>query len=293
MTTTPADVPVASVGDDSSPPVAPAGPRRTLTDTIVLARRNMIKTLREPESLLDVTVIPIVFVLLFAYVIGPAVSLAGSGAGSGALHSFLIPGVLAFTMVTATRGTAVAVAADMHEGIIDRFRSLPMSRAGVLLGRGLADVSTTLLAIIVVSAAGLVIGWRPHHGAGPTIGALALVLLLGYALDWLFLFLGLLVRNVEGADQAGLMLMFVLGFISTALVPTNHETGWLRTVTYWNPVGVLATACRQLFGNPNPASGSPEWTMRHPVLASVIWAAAIIVVFAPAAVRLYQTRTSR
>ncbi|MGH9043891.1 MAG: ABC transporter permease [Acidimicrobiales bacterium] len=200
--------------------VAVGGPRRTFIDAAVLAQRNIAKTLREPESLLDVTVIPIIFTLLFAYVIGPAISLPGTP--SGGFHSFLIPGMLAFMIMNATRGTAVAIAADMHEGIIDRFRSLPMSRAGVLLGRSIADLATLILAIGVLVATGLVIGWRPHHSVGSSLVALALVLLFGFAFDWLMLCLGLLIQSVEGADQAGLLLMFALAFVSTAIVPTNH-----------------------------------------------------------------------
>lgn len=270
---------------------AAGGVRRTFTDAAVLARRNMAKTLREPESLLDVTVIPVVFTLLFAYVIGPAISLPGTA--SGAFWSYLVPGMLAFMLLNATRGTAIAIAADMHEGIIDRFRSLPMSRAGVLLGRSIADLATTALAIAVLVATGLAIGWHPHQGAGPAVAALALALLFGFAFDWLMLCLGLLIRSVEGADQAGILLMFALAFVSTAIVPTSHMAGWLRAFTYWNPVSVLAAACRHLFGNPNPAASAPAWTMQHPVTASVIWSVAIIAVFAPTAVQLYRTRTSR
>jgi ABC-2 type transport system permease protein len=271
--------------------IAADSARRTFTDAAVLARRNTAKTLREPESLLDVTVIPAVFTLLFAYVIGPAVSLPGTA--SGGFRPYLVPGMVAFMLLNATRGTSIAIATDMHEGIIDRFRSLPMSRVGVLLGRSIADLATTALALAVLVVTGLAIGWRPRHGAGPAIAALALALLFGFAFDWLMLCLGLLIRSVEGVDQAGILLMFAIAFVSTAIVPSNHMAGWLRAFTEWNPVSVLATACRHLFGNPNPAASSPAWTMQHPAAASVIWSAAIIAVFAPTAVQLYRTRTSR
>jgi ABC transporter DrrB family efflux protein len=282
---------------------------------VVLTRRNIAKTLREPDSLLDVTVIPIVFILLFGYVIGPAISLAfsgggggggggsGSGSGSGggsgshlaisAFHSYLVPGMLAFTIVNTARGTAVAIAEDMGGGIIDRFRSLPMSRAGVLLGRSVADLATMVLAVAVVAATGLAIGWRPHHGADQTVVALALVLLFGYALDWAMLCLGLIARSGEGAEQIGLLLLFLLGLVSTALVPVSHMAAWLRSFAYWNPVSVLATACRHLFGNPNPAATASSWAMQHAVAASLIWSAAIFAVFAPLAIQLYRTRASR
>jgi ABC-2 type transport system permease protein len=266
---------------------------RLLIDTAVIARRDISKTLREPESLLDVTVMPIVFILLFGYVIGPAISLTAGHTAASAFRSFLIPGMLAFTMVNAAGGAAVAIATDMREGIVDRFRSLPMSRAGVLLGRSVADLATSLLAIAVVAVVGLIIGWRPHHGVGHAVAAFALVLLFAYALGWVMVCLGLLIRSVEGADQARLMLLFLLGLVSTALIPVSHMAGWLQGFAYWNPVSVLAVACRHLFGNPNPTATSAAWTMRYPVEASLIWSAGIIVVFALAAVHLYRTRASR
>jgi ABC-2 type transport system permease protein len=271
-----------------------SGARRLLADTVVIARRNISKTLHEPESLLDVTVMPVVFILLFGYVIGPAISLAvgGGPAASGEFRSYLIPGMLAFTMVNASGGTAVAIAADMGEGIVDRFRSLPMSRAGVLLGRSIADLATSVLAAAVVAVTGLIIGWRPHHGAGQTVAALGLVLLFAYALDWVMLCLGLATRSAEAADQARLMLLFLLGLVSTALIPVSHLAGWLQGFAYWNPVSVVAVACRHLFGNPNPAATSGAWTMQHPVVASALWSSGIVVVFAAAAVQLYRTRVS-
>ncbi len=263
---------------------------RNFVDALVLARRNIAKTLREPQSLLAVTIIPVIFILLFGYVIGPAISLPGTN--SGGFRSFLIPGMLAFMIMNATRATATSIAADMNEGIIDRFRSLPMSRAGVLLGRSIADLATLILAIGVIVATGFIAGWRPHHSVASTFGALALVLLFGFAFDWLMLCLGLMIQSVEGADQAGLLLMFALAFVSTAIVPTTHMAHWLRNFTYWNPVSVLATACRHLFGNPNPAAHSSAWTMQHPVVASVVWSIVIVAVFAPTAVQLYRTRAN-
>ncbi|MFD5654964.1 ABC transporter permease [Streptomyces sp. NPDC127039] len=285
----------AALADPSPVLVEPrrrSGARRLLVDTAVIARRNISKTLREPESLLDVTVMPIMFILLFGYVIGPAISLAtgSTHTTTDEFHSYLIPGMLGFTMVNAAGGSAVAIAADMGEGIIDRFRSLPMSRAGVLLGRSIADLATSVLAIAVVAVTGVIIGWRPHHGVGDTIAAFALVLLFAYAIDWLMLCLGLVIRNVEGADQTRLLLLFLLGMVSTALVPVNHLAGWLQAFAYWNPVSVIAAATRHLFGNPDPAAASSAWTMQHPVAAGLIWSVGITAVFAAAAVRLYRTR---
>jgi ABC-2 type transport system permease protein len=272
------------------------GPRnsiaRLLSDTAVIARRSITRTLREPDSLVDVTVMPIVFILLFGFVIGPAISLAGGHTTAHAFHAYLIPGALAFSMINAAGGTAVAIANDMDEGIIDRFRTLPMSRAGVLLGRSVADLATSVLCIAAVLITGLIIGWRPHLSAGDTIAALALILFFAYALDWVMLCVGLAIRSAEGADQTRLMLMFLFGLVSTALIPVNHMAGWLRSFAYWNPVSVLASACRHLFGNPNPAATASAWTMQHPVVASFVWSVALTVVFGLTAVQLYRIRAS-
>lgn len=265
---------------------------RLLSDTAVIARRNITRTLREPDSLLDVTVMPIIFILLFGFVIGPAITLTAGHSTAHTFHAYLIPGTLAFSMINAAGGTAVAIANDMGEGIIDRFRTLPMSRTGVLLGRSIADLATSVLAIAVVLVTGLIIGWRPQLSAGNTIAAIALILFFAYALDWVMLYVGLAIRSAEGADQTRLMLMFLFGLVSTALIPVNHMAGWLRSFAYWNPVSVLASASRHLFGNPNPAATAPAWTMQNPVLASLAWSAALTAIFGLAAVQLYRTRAN-
>jgi len=269
---------------------------RLMADSVVIARRSIAKTWHHPDSLIGVTVLPVVFTLLFGYVIGPAVSLTDDdghvAAGGNAFHAFLVSGMFAFTMVNAAGRAAVGIASDIHEGIVDRFRSLPMSRAGVLLGRSLADLAIASLAIAVVAVTGVIIGWRPGQGAGQTVSAFALVLLFAYALEWVMLCVGLAIGSVEGADQTRLLLMFLLGMVSTALIPVDNLAGWLQGFAYWNPVSVVAVACRHLFGNPNPAAAASAWPMQHPVVASLLWSTVIIAVFAPAAFYLYRTRTN-
>ncbi len=187
-------------------------------------------------------------------------------------------------------GTAVAVVSDMSTGLIDRFRSLPMSRAAVLMARSLSDMLTQVIGTTVTAAVGLAIGWRIHGSAAHAIEALALALLFGYAFTWAGICLGMVLRSPEAAQQTGFVIFLPLTFISSAFVPTQSMPGWLQPVAEWNPMSSLAAACRGLFGNPNPAAQVHAWPAQHPELAVLCWSVAMIVVFAPLAVHLYRAK---
>ncbi|SEG93586.1 ABC transporter efflux protein, DrrB family [Actinacidiphila yanglinensis] len=260
-----------------------------VSDTVVLTRRNLVRTLSEPESLIDVTLTPVVFTLLFAYVVGGAIALPNGVS----YHDYLVPGMFAMTMASASTGTAAAVNTDMANGIIDRFRSLPMSRAGVLAGQSIADLLTTIIAVVVLAATGLAIGWRVHTDFGHAAAAFGLILLFAYALNWAMSCLGMVFRSAEGVQQFGVLMMLGLTFVSSAFVPTSGMPAWLRNVANWNPLSALAAALRQLFGNPNPAHTVDAWPLQHPVVATICYSVGMIVIFAPLAVRLYRTRTSK
>ena len=268
-----------------------AAPRRSsltwaIKDVVVLTRRSLARIAREPESLMDVTVMPLVFVLLFSYVFGSAIHLPGGGN----YHEYLIGGMLGMGLAGTAPGTAVGLVTDMSTGLIDRFKSLPMSRAAVLAGRTIADLLTQVIGLIVVVAVGLAIGWRVHTGPADVAAALALALLMGYAFTWLGACLGMFLRSVEAAQATGFILFLPITFVSNAFVPTQGMPGWLQAVANWNPLSALASACRHLFGNPNPAAAVHTWPMQHPELTVVIWAVAIIAVFAPLSVRLYRRK---
>jgi len=254
-----------------------------VSDSLVLTWRSVARIAREPETLMDVTVQPLMFVLLFAYVFGGAIGLPGGGS----YHEYLIGGMFGMGIAGSAPGTAVALVADMKEGIIDRFRSLPMSRAAVLLGRTTADLLTQVIGALVIAAAGLAIGWRIHTGPADALAAIGLALLFGYAFTWAGVCLGLVLRSVEAAQQLGFILFLPLTFISNAFVPTQGMPAWLRVVADWNPFSAVAAACRRLFGNPNPSALVHAWPMQHPELATLLWSGALLVVFLPLAVRLY------
>ena len=240
-------------------PVPPAStPRRGplgwwLSDVRVLAQRSLARIVREPETLMDVTIQPIVFVLLFAYVFGSAIAIPGGGS----YREYLIGGMLGMGLAGTAPGTAVALVTDMSTGLIDRFRSLPMSRAAVLAGRTLADLLTQALGALVVAGVGLAIGWRIHTGVADTLAAFGLALLLGYAFTWAGACLGMALRSPEAAQQLGFILFLPLTFVSNAFVPTQGMPGWLQAVANWNPLSALAAACRHLLREPGPGRLDP------------------------------------
>jgi len=260
--------------------------RWLVSDVAVLAKRSLARIAREPETLMDVTIQPILFVLLFAYVFGGAIPLPGGGN----YHEYLIGGMLAMGLAATAPGTAVALVTDMSSGLIDRFRSLPTSRAAVLAGRTVSDLVTQVIGTAVVAGVGLAIGWRIHSSVGAAVTAFGLALLFGYAFTWLGAFLGMILRSPEAAQQMGFVLFMPLLFVSNAFVPTQSMPGWLQPIADWNPMSALAAASRHLFGNPNPAASVQAWPMQHPELAVLGWSATLLLVFAPLAVHLYRRK---
>jgi ABC transporter DrrB family efflux protein len=257
------------------------------SDVWVLTKRSIARIRREPETLADVTFMPVIFILMFAYVFGGAILLPGSGN----YHEYLIGGMLGMGLAQTAPGVAVALVSDMSTGLIDRFRSLPMSRWAVLTARTIAELLTQIISAVVVVCVGLAVGWRVHTGAGDVIAAFGLALLFGYAFTWAGVCLGMALRSPEAAQQSGFIIFLPLTFVSSAFVPTQGMPGWLQPVAEWNPMSALAAACRHLFGNPNPAAAVHAWPMQHPELAVVCWAVAMLVVFAPLAVHLYRRKT--
>jgi ABC-2 type transport system permease protein len=255
-------------------------------DVWILTKRSIARIRNEPETLSNVTIQPVMFVLMFTYVFGGAIGIGGGGA----YHSYLIGGMLGMTLAQTAPSTAVAVVSDMSTGLIDRFRSLPMSRAAVLTARTIADLLTQLIGAVVVAAVGLAIGWRIDNGIGNAIEAFALALLFGYAFTWAGVCLGMVLRSPQAAQQTGFIIFLPLTFISSAFVPTQSMPGWLQPVAEWNPMTSLAAATRQLFGNPNPAAAVHAWPEQHAALAVVCWSAVMLAVFAPLAVRMYRNK---
>jgi ABC-2 type transport system permease protein len=258
-----------------------------MKNTWVLARRSIARIAREPEQLSDVTIQPVIFVLLFTYVFGSAIHLAGGGS----YHQYLISGMFGMTMVGTAPGTAVGLTADMSTGLIDRFRALPISRAAVLAGRTLSDLATQVLGLAVLVGTGLAVGWRMQHGIGDALLAFGLSLLIAFAMTWVGACAGMLLRSPETAQALGFIFFLPLSFVSNAFVPTQGMPAWLRDFANWNPLSAVAESCRKLFGGAGP---TPDvWPMQHPELAVIIWSIGLIAVFAPTAVYLYRRKVLR
>ena len=265
------------------------GLRWLVADTLTIAKRNIVHIRRVPEKLVNVTIQPILFVLLFAFVFGNAIPIPGGGS----YREYLMAGIFTQTIAATYMSTAVGVTEDMSKGIIDRFRSLPMTPGAVLGGRSVADLLESIIAVTVLVIMGLLIGWRAHNGIGDTLGAIGLLLLFGFAMIWVGAALGLYARTTETANVIGFMIFFPISFVSNAFVPTSTMPPVLQTIAEWNPVSATTAACRNLFGNPNPMPADAAWPMQNPVLASILGSLLILAIFMPLALRRYNSTASR
>ncbi len=256
-------------------------------DVVVLTRRNVVHIAREPLQLSDVTVQPVLFTLLFVYVFGSGVPIHG-----GSYKDFAIAGLMLLNLTTSAMGTAVGLSSDLSTGAIDRFRTLPMWRSAVLVGRSVADLLSATLCVTIVALTGLAIGWRTDASAISVLGGFAIALLFSYALSWGCACLGIVSKGPESAQGVGLIILFPLAIVSNALVPTVGMPGWLQAIADWNPVSAVTAAVRDLFGNPNPSATLTAWPMQHPIEASLAWSACMLAVFVPLAAHLYRNRTT-
>ena len=259
-----------------------------LTDGATIARRNVIKIGRMPELLVGVVIMPLVFVLLFAYVFGSAIDIEG-----GSYREFLIGGAFAMMLTFGATFTGLGLADDIQKGIIDRFRSLPMSRSAVVFGRTASDVIYNVVSTVVMVAAGYAVGWRINNGIGDALLGFGLVLLFAYAFSWIMAYVGLTVRSVEAINNASSLVIFPLTFIANTFVPSDDFPTPLRVFAEWNPVSTVAQAARELFGN--VPAGTPEpsaWPLQHAALYSLGWVVIILAVFVPLSVRKYQKATA-
>ncbi|HXV71248.1 MAG TPA: ABC transporter permease [Acidimicrobiia bacterium] len=258
-------------------------------DGLAVAQRNLIKIKRVPELLVWVLISPIMFVLLFAYVFGGAIDVPGLD-----YREFLMAGIFAQTVVFGATFTGAGLAEDMQKGIIDRFRSLPMSRSAVLIGRTSSDVVYNVLSIAIMALTGLVVGWGIHTSALEAAAGFGLLLLFAYSFSWVMATVGLLVPSPEVVNNASFMVIMPLTFISNAFVPSESLPTPLRIFAEWNPVSAVTQAARNLFGNTSPLAPAPDaWSLQNPELYTLIWVVVLVAVFAPISVRLYKRAATK
>jgi ABC transporter DrrB family efflux protein len=265
----------------------PRGLRDLLSDTWVFTRRNLEHIRQIPEKLLDVTVQPLMFVLLFAYVFGGAINVQG-----GNYREYLIGGILIQSLAFGMMGPATAIATDLTEGVIDRFRSLPAIRSAYLLGHYLAELAGMVLSIIVLLGTGLIVGWRTHTDIWHIGEAILLLLVFASAMIWVGTIIGILVRSPDAVMGVGFVIVFPLTFLSSAFVPIATMPNVLQWFASVNPITVFVAAVRELFGNPLTPVTKHVWPLDHPVLAAWLYSVAILAITVPVALRRYRIRTT-
>jgi ABC transporter DrrB family efflux protein len=266
-------------------PAVQRSPARALGDIAVITRRNLLYTVRLPQVLVLSSIMPVIFILMFTYVFGGAVRQALPPAAAGSYVNWLVPGLLAQFALFGGTGTASGLAEDLSRGVVDRFRSLPMSTVAPLAGRTLADLARSALTLTLMVAVGLAIGFRPQTGLLGLLGAVAVGLAFGYAWSWVMALLALVVRSAEAVQAATYLVVFPLAFTSSVFVPTQTMPGWLQPFAANQPVTVATNALRGLILGPGALP--PGRTVAGQVALALVWAVAIAVVFAPLAVRAY------
>jgi ABC-2 type transport system permease protein len=251
-----------------------------VADCLTIVRTELTHLAKEPSVIAWQLGFPIVSVLLFVYVFGSAMDV-----GAADYKTYAMPGMLAMTMAFGFMNTAYAVAIGKEKGVVDRLRSMPMAPSAVVTGRGVSDVLHAALDLAILAAIALAIGWRSDGGLLATLAAFGLLLWLRFALIWVGVYLGLLVKNQEAAGNL-FAVAFPFGMVSSVFTPPHLMPEWLGTIALWNPVSSTATAIRDLFGNPIATGDS--WIESHAILMAVVWPVVITAVFLPLAVRKYQ-----
>jgi ABC-2 type transport system permease protein len=252
----------------------------------VFTGRHLQHIRQIPEKLLDVTVQPLMFVLLFAYVFGGAIDVGGS------YREYLIGGILVQSIAFGMVGPATSIATDLTEGVIDRFRSLPAARSAYLSGHFFAEWIGMGLAMVILLGSGLIVGWRTHAPVAEVAVGILLLGLFSSAVVWIGTYLGLLVRTPDAVMGVAFTVVFPLTFVSNAFVPIDSMPPVLQHVAAWNPVSVLVAAIRDLFGNPSAPTDVHSWPLEHAVVAGFAYCAVMLILAVPLALRRYRARTT-
>ena len=266
------------------PEIRPTG---LLRQSLVITRRNLIHIKRMPEMLMDVTIQPVMFVLLFAYVFGGSIAIHGSPAG---YREWLMAGIMGQTIAFSSFVVAGGLTADIDKGIVDRMRSLPINPAAVLVGRSISSLMHSSIGILVMSVTGLFVGWRVRDGLPHAALAYLLLLLWGFAMIWVGILVGSAMRSVESVNGLMFTTMFPITFLANTFAPTGNMPHWLRVIAEWNPISSLVQAVRQLWGNDQSVPSDAQLPLHHPILTTLIWTIGLTLMIAPLAIRAFQRR---
>ena len=254
-------------------------------DTMIITQRQLRLLTRVPEVLIFSTIQPVMFVLLFRYVFGGSISTDQPGG----YVQLLMPGIFVQTVAFTLAGTASGLAEDMKKGLIDRFRSLPISQSALVLGRTLGDSLLKIVVLEVMGIAGYVVGWRPTSGALSVAVGFIFLLLFGYALSWVGIFVGLSASDARVVQNVSFIITFPLTFLSNAFAPTTGMPRALQYFAEWNPVSTMVAGCRELFGLENQFGATAgSFPSENPLLTSFLYMILIMVIFIPISVRKYK-----
>ncbi len=259
-----------------------------MQQSLSIARRNFIHIKRMPEMLLDVTIQPVMFVLLFAFVFGSSIDV-DTQAG---YRAWLLPGIMAQTVAFASFIVAVGLTADLEKGIVDRMRSLPINSSAVLVGRSISSLAHSSIGLVVMSLTGLVIGWRIHTSVPEAVLGYLLLLGWGFAMIWVGIWVGSAMRSVEAVNGVMFATMFPITFLANTFAPTDQMPTVLRFIAEWNPISSLTQAVRVLWGNDQPLAPGAAFPMHHPIPFTIGWIIVITAVIAPLAIRTFRSRTA-
>jgi ABC-2 type transport system permease protein len=258
-----------------------------ISDSLVIARRSLEHVRQIPEKLLDVTLQPLMFVLLFAYVFGGVIAIP-----HGNYKEYLIGGILVQTIAFGVMGPGVSMATDMNEGIVDRFRSLPMARSAFLTGHVLAELLAAMLAVLILALSGLIVGWGIHSDVPHALAGFGLLILFTVAMIWIGELIGVMVRSPDAVMGIGFIFVFPLTFLSNVFVPADGLPAGLRAVAEWNPISVMVAAVRTLFGNPTALPADASWPLEHPVVGGLIVCALLLALTVPVTLWRFRVRTT-
>jgi ABC transporter DrrB family efflux protein len=263
-------------------------PPSFLTACLLVVRRNLLHIRRMPELLLDVTIQPVMFVLLFAFVFGASIDVPGAETG---YREFLVPGIMAQTVIFSSFIVALGLVNDLQKGFVDRLKALPIHRSSILVGRSMSSLIHSSIGITVMALTGLAIGWRMREGFFDAVLGFLLFLLMGFAMIWVGILVGSSFGSVEGVNGFMFTTMFPVTFLANTFVPTDEMPSWLRFIAEWNPVSALTQAARELWGNGPPAPPDAALQLQHPVPFTIGWALLITAVMAPLALRAFRNRS--
>ncbi len=259
-----------------------------LSDGWTVTRRNLLKMKRSPDILVFAVLQPIMFVLLFSQVYGGSIQVDGAD-----YTDYLMAGIFGQTVLFGSTFSGAYMANDLKDGIIDRFRTLPMNPSAVLVGRTASDLVLNVLSMTIMILTGLAVGWRFHNGWLSFLAGIGLLLLFAYAFSWVMALIGMLVRSPETINNASFIILFPLTFISNAFVQASNLPSWMETFANWNPVSALVQGARELFGNVGSAPVPDIFPMQHPVVTVLIGSAVMLAVFAPTCVVQFRRSSSR